>query len=134
MHPTDQTSIAGPCTGFSKGSWGTKTAETHIVRKAQHDLWCTVPPCRNILRHEALVRCAPALVRATTWLVPTRETKVADLQLAVGVHEQVARLEITVQHIRGVDVLEAAEGLVDEGLEVCVRKGLLRADLRWGRA
>lgn len=34
------------------------------------------------------------------------------------------------EHVRGVDVLEAAEGLVDKRLEVRVGERLLRADLR----
>jgi hypothetical protein len=35
-----------------------------------------------------------------------------------------------VQHVGRVDVFQAAERLVDEGLEVRVRQGLTRTDLR----
>jgi hypothetical protein len=34
-----------------------------------------------------------------------------------------------VQHVGRVDVFQTAEGLVDEGLEVCVRERLAGADL-----
>lgn len=92
-----------------------QTQWTHIIGKAQHDLGRTVPPRRNILRHEALVRgvlgSALAVPRRA---VPARKAKVADLELAVGVDEEVARLEVAVEHVRGVDVLEATERLVDE--------------------
>ena len=70
------------------------------------------------------------VVVASTGAISTSETKVADLELTVGVDEEVARLEVTVQDVGGVDVLEAAEDLVDEGLEVRVGERLLRADLR----
>jgi hypothetical protein len=43
-------------------------------------------------------------------LEPPGETKVADLELAVGVDEQVPRLEIAVEDVGRVDVLSEASG------------------------
>lgn len=60
-------------------------------------------------------------------LVPSCEAKVADLELAVAVDEQVARLEVAVDHVRRVDVLDAAEELVEEELDVQVAEGLAAA-------
>ena len=94
---------------------------THIIRKAEHDLGRAVPPRRDVLGHEAL------LLRLVE---PAREPEITNLEFAVRVHEQVAGLEIAVQHVGRVDVFQAAERLVDEGLEVRVRQGLTRTDLR----
>ena len=98
---------------------------THIVRKAEHDLRRAVPPRRDILSHEAL------LLRLVE---PTREPKIANLELAVCIHEEVARLEVAVQHVGRVDVFQAAERLVNEGLEVRVRERLAGSDLMKDRS
>jgi hypothetical protein len=50
------------------------------------------------------------------------------LQVAVGLQQQVGRLQVSVQHVGRVDVLEAAQELVDEVLDVVDRKGLLAVD------
>ena len=110
----------------------TRGQGTHVVGEAEHDLGRAVPPRRDVFGHEALVGRG-VRGRGAARAPPAREAEVADLELAVRVHEQVARLEVAVQHVRGVDVLEAAEGLVQEGLEVGVGEGLARADLRVGR-
>jgi len=39
------------------------------------------------------------------------EAKVANFEVAVGVDEDVGGLEVTVQHIRGVNVLQASQYL-----------------------
>mmetsp|Transcript_13085 Transcript_13085/g.41375 ORF Transcript_13085/g.41375 Transcript_13085/m.41375 type:complete len:353 (-) Transcript_13085:435-1493(-) len=46
------------------------------------------------------------------------EAKVADLQLAVGVGQDVLRLEVAVKHVGRVDVLQTTEQLVEEELIV----------------
>jgi len=45
-----------------------------------------------------------------------RQPKVADLEVAVGVQEQVGRLQVAVQHVRAVHVLQAPQQLVQEVL------------------
>lgn len=57
-------------------------------------------------------------------LVSSRESKVTNLQLAVTVDEQVARLEVAMDHVSRVDVLDAAEELVEEELDVQVAERL----------
>lgn len=125
--------MAGPCCSAMLGCAAEGPGRnTHVVCKAQHDLRSPVPPRRDILSHEALVRRGSRLVPAATSLVPSREAEIADLELAVSVYEEVTRLEITVEDVRGMNVFEAAERLVDEGLEVRVGEWLLGSDL--GRA
>ena len=106
--------------GISPNLQQRRFRQTHVVRKAEHDFRCAVPPRRDVLGHESL------LLRLVE---PAREPEIANLELAIGVHEQVARLEIAVQHVGRVDVFEAAERLVNEGLEMRVREGLAGTDL-----
>ena len=75
---------------------------THLAVEQQ--LRRAVPPGYHILRHVL------GLVGGA------REPEVADLEVAVGVEQQVGRLEVAVQHARRVDVLEAAQELVEEVL------------------
>jgi hypothetical protein len=60
--------------------------------------------------------------------IPSRESEIADLELAVRVDEEVTGFEVPVEDGGGVDVFETAEGLVEEGLEVGVGEGLAGAD------
>lgn len=78
-------------------------AHTYVVGETQHDFRSAVPTRGHVFRHEALV--SSRLGGATTRCVPSRKAKVADLQFAVGIHEEVSRLEITMQHVCGVDIL-----------------------------
>ena len=52
------------------------------------------------------------------------QTEIADLEIAGGVEEQVRRLQITMQNVGGVNVLEAAENLVQEVTDVVVAQSL----------
>ena len=77
----------------SEGLCGQKEKKknvTHVVCKAEHDLRCAIPPRRDIFGHE------PLLLRL---IKPAGESKIANLELAVRIDEQVARLEIAVQHV-----------------------------------
>mmetsp|Transcript_22332 Transcript_22332/g.50434 ORF Transcript_22332/g.50434 Transcript_22332/m.50434 type:complete len:209 (-) Transcript_22332:438-1064(-) len=49
-----------------------------------------------------------------------RQTKIADLEITVLVHEEVAGLQVSVQHVRRVDGVHAAQDLVEEVLEVLI--------------
>lgn len=53
-----------------------------------------------------------------------RQTKVTNREVAVGVDEQVRRLQVSMQHVGAVDVLEATQQLVDKVLQVLVRQSL----------
>lgn len=92
-----------------------------VALEAQHNFWCTVPPRSHVFRHVSSVLLG---VNGET----TRETEIANLELAVGVDEEVTGLQVAVKDIGGVDVLETAEDLVDERLEVCVGQRLARSD------
>lgn len=91
-----------------------------VALEAQHDLRGSVPPRGDVLGHVPRV-----LLRVHG--EASGQTKVANLELAVGVDEEIARLQIAMEDIGGVDVLETAQDLVDEGLEVGVGQWLARA-------
>jgi hypothetical protein len=92
-----------------------------VVLEAEHDLGRAVPPRRDILSHVPSI-----LLRVDR--EAARQAKIANLELAIGIDEQVARLQVAVQHVGRVDILEAAQDLVDEGLEVGIGKRLAGAD------
>jgi len=94
---------------------------THIVCFAEHDLGRTIPPIHDVIGHE------PRRQLRVDELA--REPKIANLELAVLVHEQVSRLEVAMHRTSRMDVFQTAESLVDERLEVRVRKGLAGTDL-----
>lgn len=88
-----------------------------VALEAQHNLGRAVPSSGDVFRHVSGI---------LLWVdrEAARETKVANLELAVGIDEQVAGLQVTMQHIGRVNVLEATEDLVDEGLKVRIGQGL----------
>mmetsp|Transcript_73848 Transcript_73848/g.225858 ORF Transcript_73848/g.225858 Transcript_73848/m.225858 type:complete len:298 (-) Transcript_73848:290-1183(-) len=88
---------------------------------AQH-LGRPVPPRADVLRH----RAHPALVGEAH----ARQAEVADLQVAIAVDEQIARLQVPVDDLRRVHVLHAPQDLVQEELAVVVRERLGRPQRR----
>ena len=66
-----------------------------VLRARQQELRRPVPPRDDVLGHVLLLGVGP------------REPKVADLQVAVRVQEQVAWLEVSVKDVRAVNVLES---------------------------
>ena len=92
-----------------------------VALETQHDLWCSVPAGGYIFGH---------VPRILLWIhrKASGQTKITDLELAIGIDEQIAGLQVAMQHVRRVDVLEAAQDLVDEGLEMGVGERLARPD------
>lgn len=84
-----------------------------VALEAKHDFRRAVPSRGDVLGHVTSV-----FLRINR--KAAGKTKVTNLELTVGIDEEVARLEISVEDIGGVDVLEAAEDLVDERLEVSI--------------
>lgn len=84
-----------------------------VALEAQHDLGRTVPSRRDVFRH--ITSILLRIDRETS-----SQAEITDLQLAVGVNQEITGLEITMQHVRGVYVLQTAENLVNKGLEVGV--------------
>ena len=52
------------------------------------------------------------------------QTKIADLKIARGVEKQVGGLQIAMQNVCRVDVLEAAEDLVEKVADVIIAQSL----------
>lgn len=84
--------------------------KTYVVGKTEHDFGCPVPPGRHVFGHEALV--SGSLGGSASRSVASREPEVADFEFAVGIHEEISRLEIPMKHVGGMDVFQAAESLV----------------------
>lgn len=89
----------------------------------QHDLWCSVPPSSNIFGHEAGFRAG-----GFRGLHRPRESKIADLQVAVGVEEQIRWFEITVDDIGRVQRLKGAKCLIDKVLRMVIGQVLCSDD------
>lgn len=92
-----------------------------VALETQHNLRGTVPSCGNVFRHVACILFG--VDRETSC-----QTKIANLEFAVRVDQQISGLQVTVQDIRRVDVLETAQNLVDKRLEVGVGKRLARTN------
>src|SRR5271155_3983468 len=88
-----------------------------VTLEAEHDLWCAIPPSCNILGHITSVLFR--ILRETSG-----EAEIANLQLAIGIDEQIAWLEISVQHVCRMNVLQSTENLINERLEVGVGQRL----------
>ena len=97
-------------------------SNTHIICKAQHDFRCPVPPGRDILSHEPLIACRFRC--AATRRIPSCQTKVTNFEFAVSIDEQIARLEVAMKNICGVDIFQPTERLVEERLEMGVSEWL----------
>ena len=66
----------------------------------QHNLWSPIPPRRDILRHHRRILIGERVK-------PPTEPKVADLELAIGIDQQVPWFEIAMDDGRRVDVLDS---------------------------
>jgi hypothetical protein len=92
-----------------------------VTLETQHDLWSTVPSGSDVLCHVSSI---------LLWIngESSRKTKITNLELAVGIDEQVTGLEITMKDVGAVNVLETTEDLIDERLKVSVSKRLTRTN------
>ena len=87
-----------------------------VLLEGEHNLGRTVPSRRNIFRHEARI----ILGRSGR----SSETKVTDLEVAVGVEKEIGGFEVAVEYVGGMHGLECTEGLIDEVLTVIIGKVL----------
>ena len=53
-------------------------------------------------------------IGASTRGVTPSEAEVADLQLAVSIHQEVSRLQVPMEDVCGMNILEAAQSLIEE--------------------
>ena len=78
-------------------------SQTHVVGETQHDFRSAIPSSGHVFRHEALV--SGRLGGATARYVTSRKTEITDLESAVGIHQEVSRLDVPVQYVCRVDIL-----------------------------
>lgn len=82
-----------------------------IIPIAADHLGCAIPARHNILGEFIGIRLGQT----------TRETEITYLGATVTVEQDVAGLQVTMDHTRAVDIGETAQDLVDEVLHVIVR-------------
>mmetsp|Transcript_7318 Transcript_7318/g.14538 ORF Transcript_7318/g.14538 Transcript_7318/m.14538 type:complete len:368 (-) Transcript_7318:243-1346(-) len=85
-----------------------------VILLAQEELRRSVPASDHVHCHERLVQLGRQ----------TRQTQVTNLEVAIGVHKEVIRLEITMHDIGRVEVLQSTQDLIREISDVVVGKGL----------
>ena len=92
---------------------GCRGQETYlrILFEGEHDLRGAVPARRDVLGHEP--RFLAAWVRRARG---AREAKVAHLEVAVGVEEEVGGLEVAVDDVGAVHGFDGSQDLIDEEL------------------
>lgn len=90
-----------------------------VALETQHDFGSSVPAGGYIFGH---------VPRIFLWVhrETSGQTKITNLQLAIGVDEQISRLQVSMKHVRRVNILETAQNLVDEGLEMGIGERLTR--------
>ena len=78
-----------------------------VTLEGEHNLGGAIPTGRNVLSH------VPSIL---LWIdaEPSRQAEIGNLELAVGVDQQVSRLQVTVQDVCTVDVFQTAQNLVDK--------------------
>jgi hypothetical protein len=84
--------------------------------RIKHDLRGSVPPGSNVLREETRV----VVIR----ICHASQAKVADLEVARCVQQQIRWFQIPVQHVSRVNVLQTAEDLVSKVADVIVAQSL----------
>lgn len=80
-----------------------------VLLPREHDLGGAVIPRRNVARH--------------LWILNSGQAKVADLQIAILVNQDVARLQVTVDHAGRMYIFEAALRCSVRGTSVRPVKG-----------
>mmetsp|Transcript_12513 Transcript_12513/g.31213 ORF Transcript_12513/g.31213 Transcript_12513/m.31213 type:complete len:241 (+) Transcript_12513:871-1593(+) len=86
----------------------------------EKDLRCAVPTSDHVLCHDAST--------ATIFVDRARQAEVGDLQVAIGVEQQVGRLQVSMDHVGRVHVLQPTQDLIDKPLAMVFRERLWRAD------
>mmetsp|Transcript_30089 Transcript_30089/g.87643 ORF Transcript_30089/g.87643 Transcript_30089/m.87643 type:complete len:243 (+) Transcript_30089:213-941(+) len=90
-----------------------------IGRTGQHDLWGAVPPSDHVLGEVLLLLSVGDA---------TGEPKVAQLEVAIRIQENIGGLEVPVNYPSGMNVIQTAKHLIHEELYVVRGKLLLRVD------
>ena len=74
-----------------RSAYITYQANERVSLVHEHDFWRAIPSCGDVFGHDrgVLVWCR---------VESSAQTEVADLQLTVRIHEQIARLEVSMYH------------------------------------
>mmetsp|Transcript_89002 Transcript_89002/g.265511 ORF Transcript_89002/g.265511 Transcript_89002/m.265511 type:complete len:223 (+) Transcript_89002:204-872(+) len=99
-----------------------KVYGSSVLHGGQDDLRCAVPACADVLRAQEVV------VLRREARPPPGQAEVAELDVTVLVHQHVERLQVSMHHVRGVDVEQGPKYVVGEELDVVVAQRLFGAD------
>lgn len=122
IQPTDQTSMAlvyslklksGPEGGGISIMQNSHRLTLSAPHSRQHNFGCSIPSRGHILRHETGALCL--------WLVSApSQAEITYFQVAIGIEEQIARFEVSMQDLSRVQRLESSKRLIDKVLAVIV--------------
>jgi len=91
-------------------------AHLGVLLECQHDFGCTVPTSGDVFGHETGFGS-----RGFRRLDRASKAEITDLEITVGIEQQVGGFEVSMYNISGVQRLEGTQGLVDEVLGVIIR-------------
>ena len=99
---------------------GTRASEGNshlgILLKCQHDFGCAIPASSNVFGHETSFGS-----RGFCRFDRPSEAEITDLEITIGIEQQIGGFEVSVYNISRMQRLEGAQGLVDEVLGVIIR-------------
>ncbi len=87
-----------------------------------------LPKCSRRTRHRDIFGHEPGVTSdsggSSARGITSGQAKVTDLEFTVSVNQKITGLQIPMQDVRGVDIFESAQGLINEGLKMSVSQGL----------
>mmetsp|Transcript_20246 Transcript_20246/g.41378 ORF Transcript_20246/g.41378 Transcript_20246/m.41378 type:complete len:239 (-) Transcript_20246:447-1163(-) len=92
-----------------------------VVLVLHEQLRCSVPACHHVF-------CEAHVLGLHVGVDRPRQSKVTDLQVAILVDEQVARLKVAVEHMCRMECMHASQDLIEKVLKVLVGERLLAVD------
>mmetsp|Transcript_12798 Transcript_12798/g.21944 ORF Transcript_12798/g.21944 Transcript_12798/m.21944 type:complete len:203 (-) Transcript_12798:1042-1650(-) len=92
-------------------SYGPHVDRVGVVMR-EHELWSAVPSRDNVIR----------LLSRIFRIEVSCQTEIANLEIAVGVDQDVGRFQITMQHFCRVQILHGTHHLVDEILALVIEQ------------
>jgi hypothetical protein len=80
MHPTAQISMAFEKDQVQRIKKESNPMYLGIHFEGKHDLWCAIPPCSDVFRHQANF-----FATSDTGFNTSGETKIANFKVAIGI-------------------------------------------------
>ena len=88
-----------------------------VLFESEHDFRSSVPTGSDVFCHETRSFCFGLVCRSC-------QTKIANLEIAIGVEQEIRGFEITMQHLSRMQRFQTPQSLIDKVLTVVVRQFL----------